>query len=221
MDLAEINLDIDAIGRWSWPVKGVAILIISFVVAGAWYYFDTRTQLDELDKAQSKELELRTKFATSHRLAANLDEYKKQLSEIEKIFGDMLTQLPDKTQVAELLVDVSQTGLASGLEIELFKPLTEVKKDFYAELPIDIRVVGIYARFGSFVSGLAALPRIVTIHGVRLKRPKSDAKSAAGDASLVMDAQVKTYRYLDEGEGGSDAKKKPAAVPPVTGGATK
>lgn len=203
MNLAEINWDINYVGRWPWPLKGAVIALVSLLVVGVWFYFDTQGQLDELDQAQHKETELKATFETSQRKAASLEEYRKQLAEMEKIFGDMLRQLPDKTQVAELLVDVSQTGLASGLEFELFKPLAEVKKDFYAELPIDIRVVGSYVKFGAFVSGLAALPRIVTIHNVRLKRSKSDAPAGkSATATLVMETQVKTYRYLDEGEEG-------------------
>ncbi|WP_221047686.1 type 4a pilus biogenesis protein PilO [Methylogaea oryzae] len=227
MNLAEINWDIEYAGRWPWLVKGTVIAIVSLLVAGAWFYFDTQTQLDTLDQAQRKESELRTTFEVNHKKAANLAEYRKQLVEMEKIFGDMLRQLPDKTQVPELLVDVSQTGLAAGLEFELFKPLNEVKKDFYAELPIDVRVVGSYAKFASFVSGLAALPRIVTIHNVHIKRSgagggagKSDnaaaGKTGASDA-LIMETQVKTYRYLDEGEeAAANAAKKPAP-----GGANK
>lgn len=229
MNFSEIVWDINYVGRWPWPVKGMVILIVSLLVAGAWFYVDTKGQLDELDKAQRKETELRANFEKGLKQAASLEEYKKQLQEVEKIFGDMLRQLPDKTQVAELLVDVSQTGLASGLEFELFKPLAEVKKDFYAELPIDVRVIGTYAKFGTFVSGLAALPRIVTIHNIRIKRPSSSGsgKNAAaekrpgGDAALVMETQVKTYRYLDESEeaaaaaAAAAAAKKPGAKPPA------
>ncbi|TAN51694.1 MAG: pilus assembly protein PilO [Methylococcaceae bacterium] len=217
MNFSEIVWDINYVGRWPWPVKGMVILVVSLLVAGAWFYVDTKGQLDELDKAQRKETELRTNFETGLKKAASLEEYKKQLQEMEKIFGDMLRQLPDKTQVAELLVDVSQTGLASGLEFELFKPLAEAKKDFYAELPIDVRVIGTYAKFGTFVSGLAALPRIVTIHNVHIKRPTSSAKAApaekrpGGDATLIMETQVKTYRYMDEGEESAATPKKPGA----------
>lgn len=211
MNLAEINWDINYVGRWPWPLKGAIIAVVSLLVAGAWFYFDTQTQLDELNQMHAKETELRSTFETNQKKAASLPDYQKQLVEMEKLFGDMLRQLPDKTQVAELLVDVSQTGLASGLEFELFKPLAEVKKDFYAELPIDIRVVGTYAKFGSFVSGLAALPRIVTVHNVRIKRQTgAGGKPNIGDANLLMDAQVKTYRYLDEGEGAGGVAKKPA-----------
>jgi type IV pilus assembly protein PilO len=216
MNLAEINWDINFAGRWPWPVKAAIIAIISFLVAGLWFYFDTQAQLDVLEQAQKKETDLRGTFEKNQQKASSLDDYKRQLAEMEKIFGDMLRQLPDKTQVPELLVDVSQTGLASGLEFELFKPLNEAKKDFYAELPIDIRVIGNYVKFGTFVSGLAALPRIVTLHNIHIKRQIStnagsgnNKKPSASDSTLVMEAQVKTYRYLDEASG-TDTDKKPA-----------
>ncbi|MCB1789860.1 MAG: type 4a pilus biogenesis protein PilO, partial [Gammaproteobacteria bacterium] len=127
--------------------------------------------------------------------AANLDAYRAQLAEMQESFGAMLRQLPNRTEVADLLVDVSQTGLAAGLEFELFQPQGEVPKDFYAELPIKIRVVGKYHEFGEFVSGLAALPRIVTIHDVEV-RPQS-----ANSPTLVLEATARTYRYLDEAGG--------------------
>lgn len=216
MNLAEINWDINFAGRWPWPVKAAIIAIISLLVAGLWFYFDTQSQLDALEQAQKKETDLRGTFEKNQQKASSLEDYKRQLAEMEKIFGDMLRQLPDKTQVPELLVDVSQTGLASGLEFELFKPLNEAKKDFYAELPIDIRVIGNYVKFGQFVSGLAALPRIVTLHNIHIKRQAStnpgsgkDKKATADTSILVMEAQVKTYRYLDEASG-ADADKKPA-----------
>lgn len=122
------------------------------------------------------------------------------MEEMEASFGEMLRQLPDRTEVAKLLVDVSQTGLASSLEFELFQPLAEVKKEFYAELPINIRVVGDYPEFGAFVSGLASLPRIVTVHNVRIK-PRKDGK-------MVMETIVKTYRSLDADEEGGKANNE-------------
>lgn len=226
MNLAEINWDINFAGRWPWPVKAAIIAMISLLVAGLWFYFDTQSQLDTLSQAEKKETDLRGTFEKNQQKASSLDDYKKQLAEMEKIFGDMLRQLPDKTQVPELLVDVSQTGLASGLEFELFKPLNEAKKDFYAELPIDIRVVGNYVKFGQFVSGLAALPRIVTLHNIHIKRQTTTSSGGASktantpgnDAALAMEAQVKTYRYLDEASGAETPKKpakgqKPAPAP--------
>jgi type IV pilus assembly protein PilO len=144
---------------------------------------------------QREEADLRQEFESKQAKAANLENYKKQLALMEESFGAMRRQLPDSTEVADLLVDVSQTGLAAGLEFELFQPQAEVPKDFYAELPIKIRVIGNYHEFGEFVSGLAALPRIVTIHDVQIQpRPNSP-----GD--LIMEATARTYRYLDEAGG--------------------
>lgn len=189
------NLDFSNIGDWPRAVKGVAILLVIAVVAAAGYYFDTKDRLAELKQTESREQRLRTEFKNKQAKAANLDDYKQQLEEMRQSFGAMLKQLPDKTEVAALLVDVSQTGLAAGLEFELFQPMGEIQKDFYAELPIKLRVFGEYHEFGEFVSGLAALPRIVTIHDVQIEPlPEKDPKYG----KLVLEATAKTYRYLEE-----------------------
>jgi type IV pilus assembly protein PilO len=197
MDLRALNeLDLNNIGEWPSAIKALAILIGCIAIGGAVYYLDTQNQLLRLDQEHAKELELRQTFETKQRKAANLDAYRQQLEEMKESFGAMLRQLPDKTEVAALLVDVSQTGLAAGLEFELFQPEGEQSKDFYAELPINIRVTGRYHEFGRFISGLAALPRIVTIHDVKISNPGGERGTA--DAKLLLQAQVKTYRYLDE-----------------------
>ncbi|HYN78463.1 MAG TPA: type 4a pilus biogenesis protein PilO [Lamprocystis sp. (in: g-proteobacteria)] len=197
MDLRDLNeLDLSNIGEWPPLIKTTVILIGCIAIAAAVYYLDTEAQLVRLDQARAKELELRQTFEKKQRKAANLDAYRQQLEEMKESFGTMLRQLPDKTEVAGLLVDVSQTGLAAGLEFELFQPEGEQSKDFYAELPINIRVTGRYHEFGRFISGLAALPRIVTIHNVKITNPAGD-RGAEG-AKLLLEAQVKTYRYLDE-----------------------
>jgi type IV pilus assembly protein PilO len=197
MDLRALNeLDLNNIGEWPSAIKALAILIGCIAIGGAVYYLDTQNQLLRLDQEHAKELELRQTFETKQRKAANLDAYRQQLEEMKESFGAMLRQLPDKTEVAALLVDVSQTGLAAGLEFELFQPEGEQSKDFYAELPINIRVTGHYHEFGRFISGLAALPRIVTIHDVKISNPGGERGTA--DAKLLLQAQVKTYRYLDE-----------------------
>ena len=196
MNLSNINWDLENAGTWPLPIKAAVVVIACLAVVGLTYYFDTQYQIEELGGLESKEKELRNVFETKQKKAANLEEYKQQLDEIEKSFGDLLRQLPDKTQVPDLLVDVSQTGLSSGLEFELFKPGPEIPKEFYAELPIEIRVTGNYMEFGAFISGLASLPRIVTIHNVRIN-PRKDASNKS--KPLIMDAVVKTYRYLEEG----------------------
>jgi type IV pilus assembly protein PilO len=204
VNLQDLNeLDLSNIGDWPWPVKGVLVLILCIGLGVGWYYMDAEALLLELEKAEKKELGLRKTFEEKQSKAVNLEKYKQQLAEMRQSFGSMLRQLPNKTEVAELLVDVSQTGLAAGLEFELFKPTGEVPKEFYAELPIQLKVHGDYHEFGEFISGLAALPRIVTIHDVKITplKAKGKGKSEEGSSDLLMEATAKTYRYLDE-EGG-------------------
>ncbi len=191
MNLSEINWDLDNAGKWPLPIKIGTVILFVILTIGLWIYFDTQDQLAEMDSVEKKEIELKTIFEAKQKKAVNLEAYKLQLVEMEESFGAMLRQLPNKTEVADLLVDVSQTGLASGLEFELFKPQGEIPKDFYAELPISVRVIGNYLEFGNFVSGLASLPRIVTIHDVKIS-------PISGGEKLSMEATVKTYRYLDE-----------------------
>jgi type IV pilus assembly protein PilO len=198
MDLRQLNeLDFNNIGEWPGIIKGVIVLLLCGAVAGAWFFYHTRHQLERLTSAENTEVELRGTFEAKQQRAANLEGYRQQLTEMRESFGAMLRQLPDKTEVAALLVDVSQTGLASGLEFELFQPSGEELKDFYAELPIQVRVNGRYHDFGRFISGLAALPRIVTIHDVAIFNPQG-ASTGSGPAELKLAATVKTYRYLDE-----------------------
>ena len=198
MDLRDLKeLDFNNIGDWPGVVKGVVTLLLCGAVAAAWFYYDTRRQLEDLASAENTEIELRSVFEAKQQRAANLEGYRQQLAEMKESFGAMLRQLPDKTEVAALLVDVSQTGLGAGLEFELFQPSAEELKDFYAELPIQVRVIGRYHEFGRFISGLAALPRIVTIHDVAIANPRAD-NSASSPEDLKLTATVRTYRYLDE-----------------------
>ncbi|MCU7893308.1 MAG: type 4a pilus biogenesis protein PilO [Candidatus Thiodiazotropha sp. (ex Ustalcina ferruginea)] len=198
MNLQDLNeLDLNNLGIWPMPVKIVVVVLVSLIVLAAGYYLIIEDQLVSLEGVEKKELELRNTFEAKQAKASNLDAYRKQLEEMKQSFGTMLRQLPDKTEVAELLVDVSQTGLAAGLEFELFKPQAEVPREFYAELPIELIVTGKYREFGNFISGLAALPRIVTIHDIKIER--GDPKEEGDD--LLLKATAKTYRYLDEEEG--------------------
>ncbi len=197
MDLTELNqLDVNNIGEWPIPVKALVTLFACAALGGGVYYFDTQEQLVRIDQAQATERDLRASFEQKQRKAVNLENYRQQIEEMTESFGAMLRQLPNRTEVASLLVDVSRTGLAAGLEFELFQPGKEESKDFYAELPIQIRVTGSYHDFGRFISGLASLPRIVTVHDTKI----SDAGSMTigGDDRLSLEATVKTYRYLDE-----------------------
>jgi type IV pilus assembly protein PilO len=196
MDLSQLNeLDLRNIASWPLPARMIVIAMIFAGVIGLGYWLDIKEQGMRLEKAEQKENELRQAFEIKAKKAANLQAYEQQLEEMKESFGAMLRQLPNKTEVAELLVDISQTGLASGLEFELFKPQSEIPKEFYAELPISIRVKGDYHEFGNFVSGIAALPRIVTVHDVSIEQSKEEG--------LTMNLLAKTYRYLDEEEGGT------------------
>src|ERR1700720_3699503 len=202
------------VGRWPLAVRGffVAVIFAVFTAFG-WYKFVWNDDRPILQKAEADELDLRSQFESKQQRAANLEAYKIQLQEMERSFGAMLRQLPGKTEVPNLLVDISQTGLASGLQEKLFQPGGEKSNGFYAELPIKIRLMGSYHDFGNFVSGIAALPRIVTLHDIQIT--PVDAKGGYDD--LVMDVTAKTYRYIeDEGGGraGARAGKKKA------GGAT-
>ena len=190
--------------------------VVCFVVAAfAWYMFVWNDDRPILLKAEADELDLRSQFESKQQRAANLDAYRAQLAEMERSFGAMLRQLPGKTEVPNLLVDISQTGLAAGLQEKLFQPGSERSNGFYAELPIKIKLVGSYHDFGSFVSGIAALPRIVTLHDIDIK---PDSKDAYDQLSLELTA--KTYRYLDEDEiaAGEADKNKNAAKRPKAGG---
>jgi type IV pilus assembly protein PilO len=193
-------------GRWPLAVRagavGVCFLVLTAVLI---YFFVWDAQLPELQRREDVEQQLRQEFRTKHAKAVNLDLYKQQLKDIERSFGALLRQLPGKTEVPNLLVDISQTGLSAGLEEKLFQPQPEQKKDFYAELPIKIRLTGSYHQFGQFVSGIAALPRIVTLHDIQITSVNKDAYD-----QLALELTAKTYRYLDEDEiaaGEADKKK--------------
>lgn len=191
------SLDFNDIGRWPFLFRTLFVLLFFVVAVGAGFYFLVYDkQMPRLERAQLEEQELRTSFEQKQRKAANFDAYRAQLDEIERSFGTMLRQLPGKTEIPNLLVDISQTGLAAGLQEELFQPSDEVQKDFYAEKPIKIRLKGSYHEFGKFVSDIAALPRIVTLHNVEIvpENPQGPADA------LVLNVTAKTYRYLDTDE---------------------
>ena len=203
-------------GRWPLPVLAGAVAVAFLVLSGLGIYLLVwNEQRPRLQQFAAEELRLKQEFHEKHAKAVNLEVYKQQLKDIERSFGALLRQLPGKTEVPSLLVDISQTGLAAGLQEKLFQPQPEVKKDFYAELPIKIRLSGSYHQFGEFVSGIAALPRIVTLHDIDIK---SDSKDAYDQLSLELTA--KTYRYMDEDEiaAGEAEKKKDAAHRPKPAG---
>lgn len=208
MNLSEINWDFNAAGDWPWPIKAAAIFLVSAAVLGLGIYYDTFDQLTALEAAEKKEQELKNSFETKQRKAINLDDYQNQLTQIEAELYEMIRQMPTKEEVASLLTDISQTALASGLEIRLFKPGPAISKDFYAELPISIEVLGKYNELGMFVSGLASLPRIVTVHDVSVlpKDKEKDTKSfkdpkdtkSAKTGEMLMKVTVKTYNESTE-----------------------
>jgi type IV pilus assembly protein PilO len=204
------SLDPQDPGRWPLPIRIGAVviwfLLLSIILS---YFLVWQNQQPELERREADERTLRDEFRTKHAKAVNLEVYKQQLKDIERSFGALLRQLPGKTEVPNLLVDISQTGLAAGLEEKLFQPAPEQKKDFYAELPIKIRLSGSYHEFGEFVSGIAALPRIVTLHDIEIK--PVDSKGSFDN--LTLDLTAKTYRYLDEEElAAAEAKNKPSTA---------
>jgi type IV pilus assembly protein PilO len=209
------SLDPQDPGRWPLPIRIGAVAIWFVVLALILIYFLVVNQKKpDLERVESEELALRQEFQTKHSKAVNLEVYKSQLKDIERSFGALLRQLPGKTEVPNLLVDISQTGLAAGLEEKLFQPSAEQKRDFYAELPIKIRLSGSYHEFGEFVSGIAALPRIVTLHDIEIK-PVPGAPNSTSYDNLTLDLTAKTYRYLDEEEiSGSEAEKRSVARRP-------
>jgi type IV pilus assembly protein PilO len=201
------TLNVREPGRWPFAIRALAVAICFVLVSGILFYvFVYEDRMPALQQSEDNEAKLRTEFKDKHSKATNLDLYKQQLTDIEKSFGAMLRQLPSKTEVPNLLVDISQTGLAAALEEKLFQPGQEVKKDFYAELPIHIQLTGNYHEFGTFVSGIAALPRIVTLHDITI----TPLKAGSYD-QLQLDLTAKTYRYLDDDEvAASEAEKRKA-----------
>jgi len=193
IDLASIDVnDLKKIGSAPAPVRIIVIVLICLIVTGLGIWLDTTKQLDVLETAERKEVELKTIFDTKQAKAANLDAYTQQLDEMKRSFGALLRQLPNKTEIESLLTDISQTGIASGLEIQYFKPEGLNPKEFYAEFPIKLKVTGRYHQFGRFVSGVAALPRIVNMRNITITR---DGKKGV---KLNMEVTAVTYQYLDE-----------------------
>jgi type IV pilus assembly protein PilO len=205
-ELKQINqLDPRDPGRWPLSVRVLAAIAafvaLTLVLS---YLLVWSSKSPELDQKRAEEQTLRDTFRTKHNRAVNLGAYKQQLNDIERSFGALLRQLPGRTEVPNLLVDISQSGLAAGLEEKLFQPAAEERKDFYAELPIKIRLTGSYHEFGEFVSGIAALPRIVTLHDIAIRPTRPGAFD-----DLTLDLTARTYRYLDEDEmAEADGRKK-------------
>lgn len=178
------------------PVKLVLLAFLALVLVALGYWFLWSPEIDEYDQAQAKEVELRQTFLTKKAQAVKIEAYKQQMIDIEKTFGALLKQLPDKSQMDGLLTDINQAGLGRGLEFELFKPGQETVADFYAEMPIQIRIKGNYHDIGAFATDVSKLSRIVTLNDLAIVPAGKDSK----DSMLAMDAVAKTYRYLDSSE---------------------
>jgi type IV pilus assembly protein PilO len=188
------SLDANYVGRRPLSSRVAVIAIVFILVTGLGIYFTiVKDKAPLLERAQNEEQELRLAFENKQRKAANYDAYKAQLTQIEQSFGTMLRQLPGETEIPSLIVDISQTGLAAGLQEKLFVPQAEIPRDFYAEKPIKIRLTGGYHEIGNFVSGIAALPRIVTLHDINITPEGRDSFD-----NLSMEVTAQTYRYLDE-----------------------
>lgn len=188
------NLDTNDVGRWplAFRVGAIVIVFVAVTVFGV-YMTVVKNKVPLLERAEARETELRQTFETKQRKAANFDAYRAQLTQMEQSFGTMLRQLPGETEIPNLIVDISQTGLAAGLEEKLFEPQAEVRKDFYAEKPIKIQLAGGYHELANFASSVAALPRIVTLHDIQIQ-PSTDEQFD----QLSLDVTAKTYRYLEE-----------------------
>ena len=192
------NIDYTDLGSAAAPVRYTLLVLLLIVLLVGGYFLLISDKWDELERVKQQEFGLRSDFENKQQKAANLEAYEAQLEEMRELLNTMFRQLPGKTEMDKLLVDISQTALAAGIDVQLFQPLTEEPRDFYAERPIAIRMLGDYHQFGDFVSGVAALPRVVilTMHDISLR--KATGQGAAG--RLVLEGQVKTYRYIDEDE---------------------
>ena len=194
------------IGSWPALPKLGALFILLLVLVFAGYWFDWQNQLDELARDRAKEQDLRTAFLDKKKQAVNLEAYRKQLAEIEESFGEMLKQLPNKSEMEALLTDINQAGLGRGLQFELFRPApAETRSEFYAELPITIKLAGSYHDIGAFASDISQLSRIVTLNDIALSSSKS---------GLTLDAVAKTFRYLDDSEVAAQRKAARDAAAP-------
>ena len=205
------NLNPKDVGAWPLAPRVAALIVVFALILFAGWWFWWSEQLDTLAQRQQNELKLKDEFVAKKTQAVNLDLYVQQLNEIDRSFGALLKQLPNKSEVESLLVEINQSGMGRGLQFELFKPGPEVVKDFYAELPINVRLTGSYHDFGAFAGDVGRLSRIVTLNNVSIVANK--------DGALVFDAVTKTFRYLDEEE--LAAKRKAAQAAKATKGGKK
>ena len=219
------ELDLNSPGSWPRQYKIIFCVLLGLLIFGLLWWVVTRDKGDQLKQLDQRETELRTEFETKQGRASNLEPLKQQLAQMEQQLQQMLRQLPSKTEMPDLIVDISQTALATGIQNELFQPGPETPKEFYAEKPIALKMVGTYHQFGAFVSGVASLPRVVimTMHDISLRPVNADKDPAASirpNSSLELAGTVKTYRYLDEDEAAEQANAAAAnaAAPAAAGG---
>ena len=196
------NVDWNDFSQWPLVIKFTGVIVVGIAILIAGYILVIQGEIEDLTKIQKQEKTLRQTFSGKKALAINLPAYKRQMQEMNQTFGSLLRQLPNSTEVPDLLVDITQAGLGRGLNFVLFKPGKERKKGFYAELPINLQVTGTYHELALFISDVSALPRIVTISNISLTTTKG------GSNQLTMKAVAKTYRYIKPGEGGGKKKKK-------------
>jgi type IV pilus assembly protein PilO len=223
------NLDRNNVGGWPKSIKTFfALLIVALILLAGWW-FKIRQQQEDLETQQRKEETLKKEFVTKQQKVVNLPAYRKQLEDMKEMLRTMLRQLPSKTEMPDLLVDISQTALAAGIVVDLFQPGAEVVKEFYAEKPIQLKMLGTYHQFGTFISGVASLPRVVilTMHDVSLRPAGKAAVTTPGAApdpgggQLTLEGTVKTYRYVDDDEAAAvqdaaDPKKGAVPAKPAT-----
>ena len=196
------DVDFSDIGSASGPVRYLLLIVALILILVAGYFLLIEDKKNELQQARTQESSLKADFESKQQKAANLEAYERQLEDMQELLQTMFRQLPSKTEMDKLLVDVSQTALAAGIDVQLFEPQAETYLDFYAERPILIRMLGEYHEFGNFVSGVAALPRVVilTMHDISMKRAASQGANGDRAGGLILEGRVKTYRYVDEDE---------------------
>jgi len=203
------DLDFNDIGSAPTSVRYVILSFLLVIILVIGYFLLVKAKVEQLEMVQKLELSLRAEFEQKQAKAANLEAYEAQLAEMEELLETMFRQLPSRTEMDKLLVDVSQTALGAGIDVQLFQPNAEAYHDFYAERPISVRMLGDYHQFGEFVSGVASLPRVVilTMHDIALRRANDrDIGVSRNDGRLILEGTVKTYRYIDEEEAAERAE---------------
>lgn len=214
MNLSDLsNLDFSNTGSWPWLAKAIAVIVVIAAVAGAGYWFFTQHQLEELRKVEQTEQQLRTDFAQKQQVMANLDAYRAQIEEMQESLDTLLQQLPTRTEMPDLIDNVSDTGRRNGLDFSLFQPQNEQQQEFYAAKPIAIRARATYHQFGAFISSIGALSRIVTLEKANLADAQGRGiTQAEGDTKpLNIEATLQTYRYLEADEAGAEVAQGSAA----------